>query len=96
MAKTNLRLVAPATVKRTVAPTRHPNAELRTREYLTEAEVERLLESHQGKPMGAQGRHDDFGRLPARPAGERGGGPALGSSDFGTATLHVRRVKRAA
>ena len=41
MAKSNLRLVTPATVKRTVAPTRRPNADLRTREYLTEGEIER-------------------------------------------------------
>jgi hypothetical protein len=34
---------APGTVNRTVTPKRPPNADLRTREYLTEAEVERLL-----------------------------------------------------
>jgi hypothetical protein len=43
MAKSHLRLVTPATVKRTVTPKRLPNAKLRTREYLTEAEVERLM-----------------------------------------------------
>src|SRR6516164_1463173 len=43
MAKSRLRLVAPGTVNRTVTPRRPPNADLRTREYLTEAEVERLL-----------------------------------------------------
>ena len=43
MAKSHLKLVTPATVNRTVTPKRAPNAELRTREYLTEAEVERLL-----------------------------------------------------
>ncbi len=43
MAKRHLRLVSPATVNRTVGPTRPPNATLRTREYLTEAEVERLM-----------------------------------------------------
>ena len=42
-AKSHLKLVAPAIVKRTVTPTRLPNADLRTREYLTEAEVERLM-----------------------------------------------------
>jgi len=45
MAKTPLRLVAPATVNRTVLPSRRPNRDLRTREYLTESEVERLLEA---------------------------------------------------
>jgi type 1 fimbriae regulatory protein FimB/type 1 fimbriae regulatory protein FimE len=43
MAKSHLRLVAPTTVNRTVTPKRPPNADLRTREYLTEAEVQRLL-----------------------------------------------------
>ena len=41
MAKSNLRLVAPTTVNRTVMPRRRPNRELRSREHLTEAEVEK-------------------------------------------------------
>jgi len=41
--KSHLKLVTPATINRTVTPTRPPNADLRTREYLTEAEVERLM-----------------------------------------------------
>ena len=46
MAKSHLKLVAPATENRTVAtPLRRPNAELRTREYLTDAEVARLTEA---------------------------------------------------
>jgi site-specific recombinase XerD len=44
MAKAKLRLVTPATVKRTVTPRRLPNAELRTREHLTDNEVEKLVE----------------------------------------------------
>jgi site-specific recombinase XerD len=43
MAKSHLKLVTPAILNRTVTPTRLPNADLRTREYLTEAEVERLM-----------------------------------------------------
>jgi hypothetical protein len=43
MAKTHLKLVTPATVKRTVTPRRLANAKLRTREYLTQGEVERLM-----------------------------------------------------
>ena len=39
MAKSHLKLVKPATEKRTVLPRRVPNAELRRREYLTEAEI---------------------------------------------------------
>jgi type 1 fimbriae regulatory protein FimB/type 1 fimbriae regulatory protein FimE len=41
MAKPRLKIVPPATVNRTVAPTRRPNKELRSREHLTQAEVER-------------------------------------------------------
>jgi len=44
MAKLHLKLVAPST-KRTVTPTRRPNAELRTREHLTETEIEKLLKA---------------------------------------------------
>jgi integrase len=33
-------------------PTRRPNAELRRREYLTEAEVERLMEAAKGNQWG--------------------------------------------
>jgi type 1 fimbriae regulatory protein FimB/type 1 fimbriae regulatory protein FimE len=43
MAKRHLELVAPTTVNRTVTPKRLPNDKLRTREYLTAAEVERLM-----------------------------------------------------
>jgi hypothetical protein len=45
MAKSNLRLVTPATVNRTVAPKRSKNAALRTREHLSPAEVEKLIEA---------------------------------------------------
>jgi integrase len=43
--KSNLRLVSPRAVIGTVPPRRVPNAGLRTREYLTEAEVERLMKA---------------------------------------------------
>ena len=43
MAKTHLQLVAPTTVKQTVSPQRRPNADYRTREHLTEAEIEKLI-----------------------------------------------------
>ena len=43
--KPRLRVVAPTTVNRTVTPRRRPNAELRTREYLTETEVEKLIKA---------------------------------------------------
>lgn len=38
--------------KRTVTPTRRPNAEIRTREYLAEAEVEKLAEAAKGNRYG--------------------------------------------
>lgn len=45
MAKSHLKPVTPATVKRTVIPKRLPNAQLRSCEHLTEAEVERLMKA---------------------------------------------------
>ena len=52
MAKAHLKLVTPATVNRTVAPRRPPNRNLRTREHLTEWEVERLMEAARGNRHG--------------------------------------------
>jgi integrase len=52
MAKSALRLVAPTIVNRTVAPTRRPNAELRTREHLTPGEVDGLVEAAKGNRYG--------------------------------------------
>ena len=53
MAKSHLKLVAPVAVNRTVAmPVRKPNAKLRTREYLTDAEVESLTEAAKGNRYG--------------------------------------------
>jgi hypothetical protein len=52
MAKSRLKLVAPGTVNRTVTPTRRRNADLRRREYLTEAEVERLLKATRSNRWG--------------------------------------------
>jgi hypothetical protein len=45
MAKSHLKLVSRTEVKRTVAPKRQKNADLRTREHLTPGEVENLLEA---------------------------------------------------
>jgi integrase len=44
MTKPALRIVAPKIEKRKVTPRRPKNADLRTREYLSEKEVERLIE----------------------------------------------------
>ena len=51
MAKRSLKLVSPAIVNRTVTPPRRKNANLRTREYLTEPEVEKLADAaRQNRP----------------------------------------------
>ncbi len=60
MAKSHLRLVAPATKKRTVTPRRRRNGDLRTREYLTEVEVERLMKAATGNRHG----HRDATMIP--------------------------------
>jgi integrase len=46
--KTHLKLVPPATKNRTVTPRRRPNADVRTREYLTDGEVNRLMKAANG------------------------------------------------
>src|SRR5712671_8177857 len=67
-----LHLVAPTEIFRTVAPTRRPNAELRTREHLTGGEVETPDRGRQGQPLRPPGCHHDLGCLPPRAAGGRG------------------------
>ena len=94
MAKSHLQLVAPSTVNRTVTPTRRPNADLRTREYLTEAEVERLLKATKGNRWA---HRDATMILVAYRHGLRASeltDMRWDQVDFGTATLHVRRVKQ--
>src|SRR3954463_16191146 len=94
MAKSHLTLVASATEIRTVTPTRRPNADLRTREYLTEAEVERLLKATKDNRWA---HRDATMILVAYRHGLRASELAdlrWDQVDFGTATLHVRRVKQ--
>jgi site-specific recombinase XerD len=94
MAKTLLKLVTPATRNRTVTPKRAPNADLRTREYLTEVEVERLMAAARGNRWG---HRDAAMLLVAYRHGLRVSELVdlrWDQVDFGTATLHVRRVKR--
>jgi len=53
MANSHLKLVSPSTENRTVATPRRPkNAEVRTREYLTDAEVARLQEAAKANRSG--------------------------------------------
>ena len=98
MAKANLKLVSPATpatVNRTVAmPVRRPNAELRTREYLTDAEVERLMKAVR---TNRYGQRDGIMILIAYRHGFRVSELVdlrWDQIDFDRATLAVRRVKR--
>jgi site-specific recombinase XerD len=57
MVKPHLKLVKPTTVNRTVMP---PNSELRSREYLTEAEVERLMKAARANRWGHRERDAPF------------------------------------
>ena len=94
MAKPRLRLVAPPTVNPTVSPKRITNRDLRTREYLTPDEVDRLMTAVKGNRWG----HRDATMVLV---GYRHGLRAAelvdlrwDQVDFKTATLHVRRVKQ--
>ena len=94
MPKRHLRLVCSATVNRTVRPKRPPNGDLRTREYLTEAEVERLMNA--GKEN-RWGHRDATMILVAYRHGLRAAelvNLRWDQIEFRTANLHVRRVKQ--
>jgi integrase len=94
MAKRHLRLVFPATVNRTVRPRRRPNGDLRTREYLTEAEVERLMKA---ATRNRWGHRDSTMVLVAYRHGLRASEVVdlrWDQIEFKTANLHVRRVKQ--
>jgi type 1 fimbriae regulatory protein FimB/type 1 fimbriae regulatory protein FimE len=93
MTKSHLKLVTPATVKRTVTPRRRRNGDLRTREYLTEAEVERLMKA---ATRNRHGHRDATMVLMAYRHGLRAAELVdlrWDQVEFKTATLHVRRVK---
>src|SRR5215831_15308533 len=93
MAKSHLKLVTPATKKRTVTPRRRRNGDLRTREYLTEAEVERLMKAATGN---RHGHRDATLIVVAYRHGLRVAELVdlrWDQVDFKTAILHVRRVK---
>jgi integrase len=94
MAKSQLKLVTPTIKKRTVTPKRRRNGDLRTREYLTEAEVERLMKAATGNRWG---HRDATMILVAYRHGLRVSELVdlrWDQVDFRTATLHVRRVKQ--
>src|SRR5215469_675393 len=94
MPKSQLRLLSPHAVIGTVPPRRVPNAELRTREYLTEPEVERLIKAAKAN---RHGRRDATMILLAFRHGLRAAEIVdlrWDQVDLGrNACLHVRRVK---
>jgi site-specific recombinase XerD len=93
MANPHLRLVPPSTGKRAVPPRRRPNAEYRTREHLTEKEVERLITAAKGN---RRGHRDATMILVCYRHGLRASEVCdlrWDQVDFSRANLHVRRVK---
>ena len=93
----HLRVVAPNNENRQVAPRRKPNAEVRTREYLTVAEVERLIKVAKAAKSSRYGHRDSTMILIAFRHGLRAteiAGLEWQQVEFGrNACLHVRRAK---
>jgi integrase len=97
MRKRHLALVTPSTVYGTVdakgPPRRRPNAEARSREYLTQAEVERLIEAAGGN---RNGHRDSTMTLIAYRHGLRAAEIVTlrwDAIDFNHGRLHVSRAK---
>jgi integrase len=94
MGKAHLKLVVPAIVNRTVTPKRTKNSELRTREYLTEHEVETLMAAAR---KNRHGHRDATMILIAFRHGLRASEVVdlrWDQVDFNRAVLHVRRAKQ--
>jgi integrase len=92
MPKAHLKLATPPSVKRTV-PRRLPNKTLRTREHLTEKEVERLIKTAGDN---RNGHRDTTMLLMAFRHGLRASEVCdlrWDQVDFNGAVLHVRRAK---
>ena len=91
--KPDLRLVKPTIQKRAVGPLRRPNSKLRSREHLTETEVEKLIEAAKAN---RHGHRDATMVLVAYRHGLRASEICdlrWEQVDWNSATLHVRRVK---
>jgi type 1 fimbriae regulatory protein FimB/type 1 fimbriae regulatory protein FimE len=92
--KTPLKLIAPTNVNRTVTPSRRPNADYRTREHLTETEIEKLLKAAGNSRWG---HRDATMILVAYRHGLRVSELVdlrWDQVDFAHAQLHVRRMKQ--
>ena len=93
MGNKHLKLAAPTIDKRTVTPKRAKNRELRTREYLTEHEVEVLMAAAR---QNRYGHRDATMILIAFRHGLRVSeliDLRWDQVDFNRAVLHIRRVK---
>ena len=95
MAKSAVKTMPSAIVKRTVVmPVRPKNADVRTREYLTDDEVQRLIEAAKAN---RHGHRDATMILVAYRHGLRASELTdlrWDQVEFTSATLHVRRVKQ--
>ena len=93
MGSRHLKLVAPTTENRTVTPKRAKNSDLRTREYLTEHEIETLMAAAR---RNRYGHRDATMILIAFRHGLRASEVVdlrWDQVEFASATLHVRRAK---
>jgi integrase len=94
MVQTPITLITPDTLNRPVLPKRLPNRDLRTREYLTQAEVEGLMDAAKGNRWG---HRDATMVLLAFRHGLRAAELVdlrWEQIEFGRAVLHVRRIKQ--
>ena len=94
MANVHLRLIVPTNIKQTVTARRRLNSIYRTREYLTETEIEKLLEATKGNRYG---HRDGTMILIAFRHGLRAAelvGLRWDQVDFEGGVLHVARNKR--
>ena len=94
MGNPRLRVVAPTAENRTVMPRRRKNADLRSREYLTQHEIAALMAAAR---QNRYGHRDATMILVAFRHGLRAAEAVdlrWDQVDFRTATLHVRRVKQ--
>ena len=91
---TRLRLVVPTAEKRTIdTPRRQKNAELRTREHLSEGEIERLMEAAR---KNREGHRNALMILMAYRHGLRASELVdlqWSQIELGTSVIHIRRVK---
>jgi integrase len=92
-AMAKIALLTPVAEKRAVAPSRRPNSDYRTREHLTEREVEKLIDAARAN---RHGQRDSTMILVAFRHGLRASEICdlrWEQVDFASGTMHVRRVK---